>query len=778
MIQTGWLLDLFEDTVDGAAVWLLADDGRRLRLRQHFPAALCVRGEETALLALQKYLGQCFPQLVFRREERHDVFLRREVEVLAVETPRAGDLPAVLRAAARAFPRLEYADADLALSLRYAARTGLFPLARCRMDVGPGGWIHAAEALNSPWDMEHAPAPLRVLDLVAEETPGRGPAHKLIARAGKQTQVFSLEPARALLVGLRRLLETFDPDLILAARGDTWLMPLLLDQAERCGIPLPLNRDGHTPIARRKERWYYSYGQLVYRGEQVMLSGRWHIDRHNAMLWDDYDLEGVFELARVTGLPVQTAARVSPGTGIAAVQMLAALRLGILVPWQKQQPEMMKSAWDLFTADQGGLVYQPKVGLHRNVAGLDFVSMYPAIMVNYNISPETVSTRPAGWQPDEPQANVERVPELNLWIDQSWPGLVPQSLVPLLQRRVAFKELLNRMPVGDPCRPLLKKRASALKWLLVTCFGYLGYKNARFGRIEAHQAVTAYGREALLCAKEAAEDAGFEVIHLYVDGMWVQGSGDLPALCEEILRRTRLSIGIEGIYRWVAFLPSRVRGTRAAANRYFGSFEDGTLKVRGIEARRHDTPPLIAALQLELLEILARRTDPTAGVEEALARVRSRLAEVRRGLVPLEDLLISHKLGREPEEYKANSAAARAARQLQAAGVTVKPGQRLRFLYTLGRPGVWAWELPGKPPCASIDIKRYEELAWRAAAAVLGPLTGKNEFDLRAPEAPQLPFPPQRLNTSSLGLRASRQETQHLPTPALPTPPGHAGQNA
>jgi DNA polymerase II len=59
----------------------------------------------------------------------------------------------------------------------------------------------------------------------------------------------------------------------------------------------------------------------------------------------------------------------------------------------------------------------------------------------------------------------------------------------------------------------------------VTCFGYLGYKNARFGRIEAHEAVTAYGREALLRAKEAAEDMGFTVLHMYVDGLWVQEAG-------------------------------------------------------------------------------------------------------------------------------------------------------------------------------------------------------------------------------------------------------------
>ena len=38
--------------------------------------------------------------------------------------------------------------------------------------------------------------------------------------------------------------------------------------------------------------------------------------------------------------------------------------------------------------------------------------------------------------------------------------------------------------------------------MLVTCFGYLGYKNARFGKIEAHEAVTAYGRDKFLTAKE------------------------------------------------------------------------------------------------------------------------------------------------------------------------------------------------------------------------------------------------------------------------------------
>ncbi len=86
-------------------------------------------------------------------------------------------------------------------------------------------------------------------------------------------------------------------------------------------------------------------------------------------------------------------------------------------------------------------------------------------------------------------------------------GLVPLTLKPLLEKRIGMKMALLTLPKWDPRVKRYKMCAQSHKWLLVTCFGYLGYKNARFGRIEAHQAVTAYGRETLLAAKEAAEDA-------------------------------------------------------------------------------------------------------------------------------------------------------------------------------------------------------------------------------------------------------------------------------
>jgi DNA polymerase II len=358
------------------------------------------------------------------------------------------------------------------------------------------------------------------------------------------------------------------------------------------------------------------------------------------------------------------------------------------------------------------MIYQPTIGLHRDVGGIDFVSMYPGMMVRYNISPEV------------PRAGHDLEPA------DAEPGIVPMTLAPLLNKRLALKSLLMTLPFLDCCRPTYQALASAEKWLLVTCFGYLGYKNARFGRIEAHEAVTAYGREALMRAKEAAEEMDYEILHMYVDGLWIHKEGcrkpaDFEALLGEITERTGLPISLDGVYKWVVFLPSRVNEKVPVPNQYFGVFQDGSIKVRGIEARRKDTAPFIADTQMGILEILAKAPDAD-GLKDVLpiaqAYVDKQLSVLRAGKVPLEKLLVSQRLTRELGEYSSPSPAARAVRQLEAGGRTVRPGQRVRFIFTLGKPGVRAWDVPDQPDDRCVDIPRYRTLFNRAVKTVLGPI--------------------------------------------------------
>lgn len=724
---SGWLLDIYPEPKDCISLWLLGDDGRRYRLEQVFPVTFYIAGTEQRLQAVSQYLRlhPLAPRL--ERTERRELFHASPIPLLAVETNQPDQQMRLFYQIMSAFPDLAYYDVDVSLTLRHAARFNTFPLARCSLQIDQDYRIQELHVLNSPWELNPPAPPLRILRMETDVDPARRDPNMLLIHARQQTYRLNLKPLRPALVNLRSILKRHDPDILLTAGGDTWLLPYLLQASEQEHFPLPLNRDERRLPAQQAERSYFSYGQVVYRGRQVHLFGRWHIDRGNAMLWDDLELEGVLETARVTSLPVQTAARVSPGTGISAMQILTALRKGILAPWRKQQVETPKTALQMFSSDQGGLVYQPVIGLHRDVAEIDFVSMYPGIMVHFNISPETV-------QAGAPQAKdlAQILPEQRR--DGEPSGLVPQTLAPLLQKRLALKNHLLTCPVWDPQRKIDKARASAHKWLLVTCFGYLGYKNARFGRIEAHEAVTAYGREALMRAKETAEEMGFEILHMYVDGLWIRKTGasqvaDFQPALEAIAKNTGLPIALDGIYRWVAFLPSRHDARVPVPNRYFGVFQDGSIKVRGIEARRGDTPPFIAQMQMEILEILAESETPK--VKKALRLVRRRLATLRSGKVAIEQLVISQRLSRALDAYRVPSPSARAAAQLAATGKHLRPGQSVRFVHTLGSPDVHAWDLPETLDPARVNIGRYITLLVRAAHSVLEPF-GISEPYLKA----------------------------------------------
>ena len=716
---TGWLLDLYEDERGGAVLWLIGDDGGRHRLRQDFPIVFYAAGERAQLKGLWNWLRGHPLQPRLAKDQRRDLFQPELLTLLRIELQNAARQPQLFHEITQRFPELDYYDADLSISLRHAARFGTFPLARCYIRADEGGLVQDLRVLDSPWDLDPSKAPLRTLALRPDCDPAHADPRALVASHDGHEYRFSLDDERPLLVNLRALLTRLDPDLLLTYNGDTWLLPRLLEMAHRHNLPLPLNRDPGRGVLHKKEGSYFSYGQIIYRGQQILLYGRCHIDCRNAMMWQDYDLEGALETARITALPIQTAARVSPGTGISSMQITTALRNDILVPWRKQQAERPKTAADLIRFDQGGLVYQPITGLHFDVGMIDFISMYPSIMVRSNISPETPFPDRLG-SSDYP------------------PGLVPLTLGPLLEKRVALKQRALSLPAWDPRRRMDKARSEAHKWLLVTCFGYLGYKNARFGRIEAHEAVTTWGREALLRAKEVAEEMDFNILHMYVDGLWVQKKGcrqpqDFQPLLEKVALRTSLPVALDGVYRWVAFLPSRVDERLPVPNRYFGVFQDGSTKARGIDLRRRDSAPWVADAQREMLRCLARAETPGAlrgQVSAALEILRGHLRALRAGRVPLESLLVGKKLSKELAGYRVPSPGARAALQLLAAGKPTRPGQRIRLLFTRGEPGVHAWNLPAAPDPAALDFDYYEELMLRAAAALLQPF-GVAEEDLR-----------------------------------------------
>ena len=267
--------------------------------------------------------------------------------------------------------------------------------------------------------------------------------------------------------------------------------------------------------------------------------------------------------------------------------------------------------------------------------------------------------------------------------------------------------------------------------MLVTCFGYTGYKNARFGKIEAHEAITAYGRAALIQAKEIVEDHGFEVLHLLIDSLWIKKKGahddEYPALLAEITEKTGVPIALEGVYDWVAFLPAREHEKIGVPNRYFGVFRNGEIKTRGIELRRGDTAPWIKAVQQQAIDLLAvahNRKEFFEQVPQVIDLIRDRLAELRSQQVDYRDLALTYRLTRDPQEYRHNTLNAIVAQQLSQRGVSLHPGESIRYVITDAKardPHARARPVDLMDSSCGYDVEKYAELLLRAMATILQP---------------------------------------------------------
>ena len=692
-------------------LWLIDRNRKRHRLIDpSFAPSFYVDGPESRLRALAQRLESTWP-VTCRITERVSLFDRKALRVLEVSVLHPPAFQRIVRLVHRFDSSLRLYNSDLMLTPLYCWERNIFPLAKLEVETDEPGKVTAIECRDDEWALDYELPPLETMHLRLEGLSRVDPRHGRhgaieVEIDGRQEVLDDND--EPVFLGIHRLLKQHDPDLILTEWGDSTLLPSLQQQAKRHGFQLALNRD-RQPVQRSRARSYMSYGRMLFKGSATTLLGRLHVDTKNSFIAGQCDLNGLWELVRVTKLPVQYAARTTTGTGISYMQMEQAYRDGVLIPEQKAEPEDPKHPDELLAADRGGLVFLPRLGFFTNVAELDFASEYPNIMARFNVSPETVNCPCC---PEAPQ-----VPELGYRVCRKRRGITSRVVEGLIEKRKHYKEHMT----SDNG---YKQRREALKWLLVCCFGYTGYKNARFGKIEAHEAINAISREKLLVAKEIAEEQGFRVLHALVDSLYVQKEDatrkDYEQLAQEIEKRTRLPLALEDVYRYVMFLPSKQYSEIPVPNRFFCVGEDGELKVRGLECRKHDTPPIVVRMQQEVMAILAEAYDweiYCRRLEEAREVFEEYQEKLEDSSVDIEELVISKRLTRAPQDYRKDNHTAIVARQLHRAGVNLRPGENVEYILT-GTGDVFAeervraftlWE-----GWRGYDVKRYQELLQEA----------------------------------------------------------------
>ncbi len=493
----------------------------------------------------------------------------------------------------------------------------------------------------------------------------------------------------------------YNPDVILGYNSNNFDIPYLVERCEKLGIKFDISRVeskpeqsvyGHWSIIGRANIDLYNfiedipelkvksldyaaeYFGIMKRSERVLIPGHrvyeyWNDKRKRELLIkyaiDDvvstYKLGEKFlpyaiQLSSISGLPLDQVGIASVGARVEWMIMHVAYKRGELVPNKEERP---------YETYRGAIVLEPKPGIHENIAVLDFTSMYPNIMMKYNISPDTYI------EPWEEVNDYYEAPEVHHRFRKQPKGLYPEILEELVCARRRVRELMSKYSEDSSEWVLLNERQRALKIMANAMYGYCGWLGARWYRREVAEAVTAWARTLLKNVINYAKKIGLQVIYGDTDSLFVKYREELiDKLIGYVEKELGFEIKIDRIYRRVLFTEAK--------KRYAGLTIDNKIDVVGFETVRGDWADIAKDLQEKVVEIILRE----GNIEKALKLVHETIERLKKLKFSIDEVIIWKTLDKNLNEYKVLTPHVAAAKKLIEHGYKVGKGDTIGFVIT------------------------------------------------------------------------------------------------
>jgi DNA polymerase I len=379
-----------------------------------------------------------------------------------------------------------------------------------------------------------------------------------------------------------------------------------------------------------------------------------------------------YELSQLIGQPIFEVARMGTGNAVEWLLMKKAHDEKILIPAKPSDSEAHARRMDSY---EGGFVVEPKKGLHDNILVFDFRSLYPSIIISYNIDPSTINCECC-----EKDAHVAPT---GVKFCKKRRGQIPELLEGIIKSRTKAKLELKKLREGGKdkvAEKMLDARQQALKILANSAYGYMGFARARWYNNECASAAAAWGREYIKSTLESAKAEGFNVIYGDTDSLLLTVPGvfdekSMKKVKNDFLQKINKSLPPAMELEFEGFYP---RGVFVTKKRYALVDKDKKLTVRGLETRRRDWANIAKTTQEKVLNAILwdRDTKKAAGIVKAVVK------DLRGGNVPLKELTILTQLTKGLSEYQNVGPHVHAAHKAQKRGKPIKPGEMIQYIIT------------------------------------------------------------------------------------------------
>ncbi|MBS3054404.1 MAG: hypothetical protein J4431_02625 [Candidatus Aenigmarchaeota archaeon] len=647
-----------------------------------------------------------------RKVESVGMFLGvKQKKFLRIFCERPSDVRDAVKAKTDCF---EY---SLNLYKRYLIDKKFYPLdwldvkGKERKGLGFSRVVEAANIKKMPGGK--APA-LKIMALDIEVIDEKIVMFSVADNAGYREAVSS-ENEKELLERMREIFQRRDPDMVATYNGDQFDFDVISRRADANGAKLLLSRDG-SPLYFRKSMWTSAAKikgrvhidlfafvsrlmsqqlqsevftldevsrELLGRGKEThsmeQLERMWKSERERMEKYCLNDSElalalcgnllpQIFALSRISGQLPFDSSRMTFGALSEWYLVRKAAEKGIMSPNPPHYAEAQARRERV--PIKGGYVKEPLAGLHSNIAVFDFRSLYPSVIVSFNISPETLNEKGC--------ENYNEVPAFKHRFCKERTGFVPAMVREILEKRAEIKKKLK----AGKSAALQEQQQFGLKILANATYGMFANPNARWYSYECAESSAAYGRHYIQQAITEAGKSGFVALYGDTDSLFVKlpDERNVKTDAKKFLKRMNaklpgvMELDLQGFYRKGLFIPQK--SGNVAKKRYALLDEKGAVTVRGLEAVRRDWCDLAKNLQREVIRLVLEGRE-----KDALETVRNAVNRVATRQIAIDEIAISTQLSRPLEQYKTKNVHSVIARKLKEAG---KPaGEGTIFSYVI-----------------------------------------------------------------------------------------------
>jgi DNA polymerase I len=723
-----WLLDINSETRNGTAeLWLWGIDGhgnRVLVVDRNFVGyfyAVVQEGLDASRVAEQ--IRETHSASIVKLEVAPRKFFGKPVKTVKVYCGNPDETAKLAKALRTLEGVQDCLEDDIRISMQYLVTNNVVPCGWHEVDAVEekntlgirADRVYSATSTPKPLDRADVP-PLRVLNFSitcysreGSPKPDRNPVIIIstVANQGEEKQFLAGEDKsdRSLLQEFVSYVQRFDPDAIVGYGTNTvdWLY--LKERCRKLGLKLGIDRAGaepHTSVYGHTSLTGLASLDLAdfveqfpdvkvktlqnladYLGVMKTAQSTMIEDVDFADYWDDKQkrealksfsldnarrvkgvtmalLDFALQLSNLVGLPLDHVMTAAVGFRVEWFLIKHAQKIGELIPKRVEQP---------YRPYAGGIVLKPQAGLHENIAVLDFKSMYPNIMITYNLSPDTYVAP----KDQAPSSGVYLAPEVGHKFQKEPPGFYKEVLHYLISVRNEIRTKMKTLNPKSIEYQVLDARQKAVKVITNATYGYAGWTGARWYRKPVAEAASAWGRHTVLTAIGMAEKAGLKVVYGDTDSLFVTYE---EKKTEELEKQVEQKLGLE-IERGKLY--TRVFFTEAK-KRYAGLLPDGSLDIVGLEVIRGDWAEVAKKVQERVLEIILKEQSPA----KAADFVRSVIEELKQRKVPFRDLIIWKSLTKPVEEYKIKASHVEAAKALERKGWKMTVGDKVGYVILTG----------------------------------------------------------------------------------------------